>query len=205
MSLSPEEIERIKSVVKQAPPEQQEELLQNELSKLPPEELESLQKTQQCPFCLMVENKIPTTKVYEDEFCLAVLEINPANPGHTLLFPKSHSKSLDELSEQESEAIYKALNNLTIAISKIADGVNILTSIKPASGARFEHLIFNIIPRKKGDKIYFQWQPQKGENLEKIAKEIISHLPKKKKEKAKETPEEEFEKKLIKPKHRIPR
>ena len=119
MSLSIEEIERIKNIVKQAPSEQQQELLQGELLKLPQEELEELQKTQQCPFCLMVENKISTTKIYEDDFCLAVLEINPANSGHTLLFPKSHSKSLEELSTEESETIYKSLNNITIAILKM--------------------------------------------------------------------------------------
>ena len=50
----------------------------------------------QCPFCLMSDGKIKTTKVYEDSKYLGVLEINPSNPGHVLLFPRRHIKSFSD-------------------------------------------------------------------------------------------------------------
>lgn len=41
-------------------------------------------------FCNIVEGRIPCYKVFENEKFLAFLDINPRNPGHTLVIPKEH-------------------------------------------------------------------------------------------------------------------
>ena len=46
--------------------------------------------TQNCIFCKIVKKEIPCYKVYEDDSFLAFLDINPKNPGHTLIIPKNH-------------------------------------------------------------------------------------------------------------------
>lgn len=43
-----------------------------------------------CVFCNIVEGRIPCYKVFENEKFLAFLDINPRNPGHTLVIPKEH-------------------------------------------------------------------------------------------------------------------
>lgn len=43
-----------------------------------------------CIFCRIVNNEIPSYKVYEDENYLAFLDVNPRNIGHTLVIPKKH-------------------------------------------------------------------------------------------------------------------
>jgi histidine triad (HIT) family protein len=43
-----------------------------------------------CIFCKIVKGEIPSFKIYEDSQFLAFLDINPLNPGHTLLIPKDH-------------------------------------------------------------------------------------------------------------------
>jgi histidine triad (HIT) family protein len=43
-----------------------------------------------CIFCKIVRGEIPAYKVYEDAEFLAFLDINPLNPGHTMVIPKSH-------------------------------------------------------------------------------------------------------------------
>ena len=47
-----------------------------------------------CVFCKIVEGKIPSTKVYEDDEVLAFKDINPIAPIHILIIPKKHIKSL---------------------------------------------------------------------------------------------------------------
>lgn len=42
-----------------------------------------------CIFCKIVNGDIPSMKVYEDDICLAYLDINPDSDGHTLIIPKS--------------------------------------------------------------------------------------------------------------------
>ena len=72
----------------QMTPEQAKQL-QERLSKMSPEELKAYQK-QQCIFCQIIEGKVQSKKIFEDEHSIAILDINPANPGHTLLLPKEH-------------------------------------------------------------------------------------------------------------------
>lgn len=43
-----------------------------------------------CVFCKIAEKEISCFEVYEDEKFLAFLDINPRNPGHTLVIPKEH-------------------------------------------------------------------------------------------------------------------
>ena len=43
-----------------------------------------------CIFCKIIKNEIPSIKVYEDDNYLAFLDIRPLNPGHTLVIPKKH-------------------------------------------------------------------------------------------------------------------
>ena len=43
-----------------------------------------------CVFCKITKGEISSYKVYEDEKFLAFLDINPRNPGHTLVIPKEH-------------------------------------------------------------------------------------------------------------------
>jgi histidine triad (HIT) family protein len=43
-----------------------------------------------CIFCQIVAGLIPAHKVYEDEYFLAFLDINPEAPGHCQVVPKKH-------------------------------------------------------------------------------------------------------------------
>lgn len=47
-----------------------------------------------CIFCKIVEGKIPSRKVYEDEDMLAFHDINPVAPVHFMIIPKVHVDSL---------------------------------------------------------------------------------------------------------------
>ena len=71
-----------------------------------------LEEPKQCPFCLMSEGKIDTTKVYEDKNFLAVLEIKPANKGHTIIIPKRHIGSLSQLNTEEAESLMGVIKKL---------------------------------------------------------------------------------------------
>ena len=48
----------------------------------------------ECIFCKIVAGEIPSERVYEDERCVAFLDIRPIAAGHTLLIPRDHYESL---------------------------------------------------------------------------------------------------------------
>jgi len=46
-----------------------------------------------CIFCKIVEGKIPSVKIWEDDKFLAILDVNPNVEGMTLVMPKKHFDS----------------------------------------------------------------------------------------------------------------
>ena len=55
----------------------------------------------ECIFCKIIKGEIPCYKVYEDDFVLGFLDVNPNTNGHTLLIPKKHILDLDEISLED--------------------------------------------------------------------------------------------------------
>lgn len=49
-----------------------------------------------CLFCNIIEGKVPSTKVYEDEYVYAFRDINPQAPVHVLVLPKAHMANVLE-------------------------------------------------------------------------------------------------------------
>lgn len=50
-----------------------------------------------CLFCKIVQGKIPSRKVYEDEHLYAFHDIHPWAPVHFLIVPKEHVASMAQL------------------------------------------------------------------------------------------------------------
>ncbi len=180
MTLTPEKIEEIKGQLVGLAPEEQQAKLQEILQTLTPEEREQLTGKPQCPFCSMVQGKIQVTKVYEDVEILAILDINPANPGHTLVFTKEHKETINDLTPYESDRLLTTTYKLAKAINKglNAAGTNVYIASGAAAGQTAPHLLVNIIPRFEKDGIRFGWQPRKQteEEIRHVAKKISSGL-----------------------------
>jgi histidine triad (HIT) family protein len=110
---------------------------------------------QQCIFCQIIEDKVSSKKVYEDEHCLAILDINPANPGHVLLMPKEHHSVLPLMPEALTAHLFnvaRRISQVQISVLK-ADGTNIFAANGAAAGQRSPHAMIHIIPRKEKDNI----------------------------------------------------
>lgn len=134
--------------------EEQVKALQEKIKNMSPEELKQFQK-QQCIFCQIISGKVQSKKIYEDDICMAILDINPANPGHILLMPKEHYALMpmvpdDDLSHLSM--VSKALSHILLNTLK-AGGVNIFIANGIAAGQRAQHFMIHLIPRKEGDGI----------------------------------------------------
>jgi histidine triad (HIT) family protein len=62
-----------------------------------------------CIFCKIVEGKIPSRKVYEDDDMLAFHDINPLAPVHFMIIPKKHIDSLAAVGEGDAPVLGKML------------------------------------------------------------------------------------------------
>jgi len=133
-------------------PEQQ--ALQEKLKNMSPEELKEFQM-QQCIFCQMITGKVQVKKVYEDNITFAILDINPANPGHILLLPKEHYAIMPQIPEEELAHIFMVAKELSHALLRAlgVEGTNIFIANGVAAGQRAQHFMVHIIPRMDGDNV----------------------------------------------------
>ena len=71
-----------------------------------------------CIFCQIVEGKVPSSKVYEDEDVLAFLTIEAINPGHTLVMSKKHVEEFQDMDRQIYDKVMKTIQNVAKSIKK---------------------------------------------------------------------------------------
>lgn len=62
-----------------------------------------------CIFCKISRNEIPSSKIYEDDEILAFKDIHPRAPVHFLIIPKMHLESLAHATEDEDRLLGKML------------------------------------------------------------------------------------------------
>ena len=131
--------------------------MQEKINNMSPEELRKFQK-EQCIFCQMNNGKIQARKIYEDDKVFAILDINPANPGHILLLPKEHYMIMPQMPDNELEYIFTVAKNLsnTLLRSLGVEGTNIFVANGAAAGQRAQHFMIHIIPRMEGDNVGFE-------------------------------------------------
>lgn len=108
-----------------------------------------------CVFCKIVENKIGSYKIYEDEHTLAFLDISKDVDGHTLVIPKKHFVNIldcDQIYLQKTiETVQKVSKHY---VEKCGyEGVNLINANNACSGQSVFHLHFHILPRKNGDGV----------------------------------------------------
>ena len=103
-----------------------------------------------CLFCKIVAGKIPSTKVYEDEFVYAFLDIAPQAPFHAVIIPKEHIGSADEITAQNSIPIAKVFE----AVAKIAKsenlekGYRVVNNCGEDGGQTVHHIHFHLLARR---------------------------------------------------------
>ena len=103
-----------------------------------------------CLFCKIAAGEIPSTKVYEDEFVYAFLDIDPQAPFHAIIIPREHIVSAAEITKDNSLVIAKVFE----AAAKIAKaenlekGFRIVNNCGEDGGQTVGHIHFHLLARR---------------------------------------------------------
>jgi histidine triad (HIT) family protein len=128
-----------------------------------------------CVFCDIIEGKIPSKVVYEDDKVLAILDISQVTYGHTIVMPKKHVRNILEADEETVLDCMRVAKQLAARIVKNtgAAGCNILNNCGEAAGQSVDHLHFHIIPRYgKEDAVKIAFEPSAPQNLDEVLARI---------------------------------
>jgi len=58
-----------------------------------------------CLFCKIIERKIPSMIVYEDDRVMAFKDIDPQAPTHVLIVPKRHIPTLNDVGTEDDQIV----------------------------------------------------------------------------------------------------
>jgi len=106
-----------------------------------------------CIFCKIVAGKIPCTRIWENDRFLAFLDINPINPGHTLIIPKKHTDLVFDLDDADYSALFNAAKTLSKPIKKATDAKRIGMIVE---GFLVHHAHLHLVPLNQGGELDFR-------------------------------------------------
>lgn len=107
-----------------------------------------------CIFCAIADKRADASLVYEDDHCLAFMDIHPIGECHVLVVPRQHARQLTELSPQQSSHLFGVARRILQAqrtIGRGTEGSHILVNDGPAANQQVPHIHIHLIPRRRGD------------------------------------------------------
>ena len=104
-------------------------------------------------FSKIIAGEIPCHRVYEDEFVLAFLDVNPLARGHTLVLPKEPAETLDQLSDDSAAALGRILPRVCRAVRRVTgvSAYNVLQNNGSSAHQGVMHVHFHVIPKPGPD------------------------------------------------------
>ncbi len=110
-----------------------------------------------CIFCKIIEKKLPSKIVFEDDSVTAFEDVNPQAPVHLLVVPKKHLPEIHSMSEADRELI----GHLFFTARKIAEdkgldekGYRMVINNGRGAGQTVFHLHLHILSGRR-----FSWPP----------------------------------------------
>ena len=137
-----------------------------------------------CIFCEIVHGNSPSSKVFEDDICLAFMDIQPVNPGHVLVIPKEHFEDLTDLPADIGSHLFQVAQRIVLSLPKTdikVEGADLFLAHGEAAGQEIFHAHLHVIPRFRGDGFGFRFGPNyvnlpERHELDSIAVQIKQQL-----------------------------
>ncbi|AJK51511.1 HIT family protein [Mycoplasma capricolum subsp. capripneumoniae] len=107
-----------------------------------------------CLFCKIINQEIPSYKVYENEYVYSFLDVKPVSNGHLLIIPKKHFENFSSCDDKYLQEVILAKKYLTNLLKEKLNpvGFNYLSNENPISGQTVLHYHEHIMPKYEKEK-----------------------------------------------------
>src|SRR5882672_7574003 len=133
-----------------------------------------------CVFCKIRDGQIPSTKIYEDERTLCIMDINPLTAGHCLVLTKAHAATIFEAEVADLQAAIATAQRVATVQRRALkpDGLNMLQANGPAAFQSVPHFHLHLIPRWTNDGKGFDWKlvPGERDRIVKVGDQLRAEL-----------------------------
>ena len=125
-----------------------------------------------CLFCKIIEGNIPSKTIYEDEKLKVFLDINPNTNGHSLIIPKKHIVTVDELDEELALHILKVEKEMKNLLQEKLNCEGLTIVQNNELGQEVKHYHVHLIPRYSNDN----WNLTYDQNIIKDLEETYNNI-----------------------------
>jgi histidine triad (HIT) family protein len=101
-----------------------------------------------CIFCKIVEGKIPSTKIYEDEHVIGFVDLRKQAVIHQLFIHKKHTKDINDMAKNDPSQLADLFNGIRLYTEKegfTKDGFRVVTNLGPNAGQTVFHTHFHVL------------------------------------------------------------
>ena len=110
-----------------------------------------------CLFCKIAAKEIPSTLVYEDDKVVAFNDINPHAPTHTLIIPRKHIPTLNDISPDDTALIghmFQVAKEIARMKGIDESGYRSVFNCNPDAGQEVYHIHLHLLGGRK-----LSWPP----------------------------------------------
>lgn len=104
---------------------------------------------------------------------MAILDINPAGEGHTLVIPKSHAIDIWALRDEDADDVWHLTRRAAHRLKEVLEpeGLTLFQANRHAGWQDVFHFHIHLVPRWEGDGLTRPWEVTPGDasHLDEIA------------------------------------
>jgi histidine triad (HIT) family protein len=104
-------------------------------------------------FTKIIKGEIPAEKIYEDDKTYAILDIHPAQPGHTLVITKVQIDKFTDLPDEDYSALWSTVQKVSKRLLQVTGKERIHVAIV---GTDVPHVHVHLVPFSSDNKDFSQ-------------------------------------------------
>lgn len=129
-----------------------------------------------CLFCAVVAGEVPAHRVLEDEAAVAFLDHRPLFPGHVLVVPRAHHRTLADLPAAEVGPFFLRVQRVAAAVERGLGAAGSFVAANNRISQSVPHLHVHVVPRNPKDGLRGFFWPRGRYPDEARAAEVAARL-----------------------------
>ena len=107
-----------------------------------------------CIFCRIAAGELPGNIIHRDLRVIAFLDRSPLFLGHTLVVPRVHVDTLDDLSPDIVGPLFEVARRMSIAVQRALKADGSFVAVNTRVSQSVPHVHVHVVPRTEGDGFF---------------------------------------------------
>ena len=118
--------------------------------------------TSECVFCGIAAGQVEADIVDANNLTVAFLDNRPLFPGHTLVIPRAHVVTIEDLDDTTLGALFMKVREITRAVRTALGAEGAFEAQNNVVSQSVPHVHVHVVPRTRGDGLRGFFWPRTG-------------------------------------------